>query len=234
MNFEKMWAKADQASLTFGTAKPFPHVVIDGFLDDPEEAIKAFPSFVPGFWTESKNRHTENKLVSKGRAPKWELFNDSAKRLFADLFSEPFLLCLKHITGLLLVPDPYFVEGGFHAIKRGGRLSAHADFSHHPKLGLERRLNLLLYLNKDWKEEWGGHLGLYGEDRNVPEVKILPVMNRCVIFETSDRSYHGHPDPLECPEGVYRKSLALYYYSLPRPERENRKIFFPGDPSFKA
>jgi Rps23 Pro-64 3,4-dihydroxylase Tpa1-like proline 4-hydroxylase len=89
----------------------------------------------------------------------------------------------------------------------------HADFNRHEKLNLDRRLNLLLYLNRDWKEEYGGHLQLWTRDMGRCVVKVLPVFNRCVVFSTTDFSYHGHPDPLTCPPGRTRKSIAMYYYT---------------------
>ena len=104
--------------------------------------------------------------------------------------------------------------------KKGGFLKVHSDFNLHPQLNLNRRLNLLLYLNKDWKEEWGGHLELWDKDMKSCKVKISPNFNKLVIFNTTDYSFHGHPNPLACPEDVTRKSLALYYYTNGRPSNE--------------
>ncbi|MEQ8908107.1 MAG: 2OG-Fe(II) oxygenase [Vicingaceae bacterium] len=138
------------------------------------------------------------------------------------LNSEPFLSFLQTITGIdePLISDPYFIGGGQHEIKKDGFLKIHADFNKHPKLGLDRRINFLVYLNKDWKEEYGGHFELWDKDMKKCEKKILPVFNRLAMFSTTDFSYHGHPDPLNCPEGRSRKSLALYYYSNGRPKSE--------------
>ena len=126
---------------------------------------------------------------------------------------------LQELTGIeeAIIPDPHFEGGGLHQITPGGYLKVHVDFNRHSRLNLDRRINLLIYLNKDWQEEYGGNLELW--DRNVSTChrKILPIFNRCVIFNTNDFSYHGHPDPLTCPEGRTRKSLALYYYSNGRP-----------------
>jgi len=99
-------------------------------------------------------------------------------------------------------------------------LAIHADFNRHRAYSLDRRLNLLLYLNKDWREEYGGHLQLWNRDMTRCEAKVLPVFNRVMIFSTTDFTYHGHPDPLQCPEGMTRKSLALYYFSNGRPAEE--------------
>ena len=138
------------------------------------------------------------------------------------LNSEPFLEFLQILTGIQepLISDPYFVGAGQHEIKKGGLLKVHADFNKHPTLHLDRRINVLVYLNKDWKEEYGGCFELWNEDMSKCGKKILPYFNRIAIFNTTDFSYHGHPDPLNCPEDRSRKSLALYYYSNGRPNHE--------------
>jgi hypothetical protein len=122
-----------------------------------------------------------------------------------------------------LVSDPFLEGGGLHQIARGGRLAVHADFSVHPRLGLDRRLNLLLYLNRDWDEDWGGELELWSGDMSRCAKKVAPAFNRLVVFKTTDRSFHGHPDPLDCPAGVARRSIALYYYSNGRPRSERSR-----------
>jgi len=128
---------------------------------------------------------------------------------------------LETLTGIKgIVPDPYFVGGGLHQIKPGGKLGVHADFNHHEKLNLDRRINVLIYLNKDWKEEYGGHFELWNKEMTAAEQKILPLFNRCAIFSTTSTSFHGHPTPLSCPPDRTRKSIATYYYSNGRPAEE--------------
>lgn len=112
-----------------------------------------------------------------------------------------------------LIQDPYLFGGGIHSVGAGGFLKIHADFNWHHKLNLYRRLNLLLYLNSDWQETWGGALELWDVDMASCRVSIPPLINRMVIFNTSDMSFHGHPDPLMCPENRMRNSIALYYYT---------------------
>ena len=149
-----------------------------------------------------------------------------------ELHCSLFLNFLEKLTGINgLIPDPYFAEGSYAMSKSGGILDIHADFSHHDKLKLERRLNILIYLNDDWKKEYGGALNLY--DANLNSVKkIYPLANRIAIFTTSENSFHGFPEAIKCPENIVRKSINLYYYSLPRNERQRKKILFPTDPSF--
>jgi hypothetical protein len=112
-----------------------------------------------------------------------------------------------------LMGDPYFLGGGFHEIFSGGKLAVHADFRVHKRLNLERRINVLLYLNESWDYDYGGELELWDKSMDSCFERVVPVVNRCVIFNTDSRSFHGHPDPLKVPEGVTRKSLALYYYT---------------------
>ncbi len=114
---------------------------------------------------------------------------------------------------------------------RGGFLKVHADFNWHPKLKLDRRLNVLIYLNRDWKDEYGGALELWDRSMTGPEKSVLPVFNRTVVFSTTDFSYHGHPHPLACPEATTRKSVSLYYYSNGRPDEEKSA---PHDTIFPA
>ena len=154
-------------------------------------------------------------------------FPDALRAVLAELNCGLFLWFLRQLSGIdRLMSDPYYIEGGYHMVGNGGRLGIHADFSHHSYTALERRLNLLLYLNPKWKAEWGGALRLYDQALN-PSPPIWPVMNRCVIFATSETSYHGHPEPMRLPAGVMRRSLALYYYSAPRPERSPHRAIFP-------
>ena len=130
---------------------------------------------------------------------------------------------METLTGIEnLISDPYFLGAGLHQIPRGGKLAVHADFNRHNKFPLDRRLNILVYLNKDWKEEYGGHLELWDRDMSKCK-KIAPLFNRMVVFPVTDWAYHGHPEPLTCPEGRTRKSIALYYYTNGRPENEVKK-----------
>jgi len=136
-----------------------------------------------------------------------------------------FLRFLERLVGIDgLIPDPYLSGGGLHMTPRGGRLGIHADFNFHKKLKLDRRLNLLLYLNHNWPPEWGGEFELWDKDVKTKVKSYFPIANRLVVFSTTDISFHGHPDPLNCPRGQYRKSIALYYYSNGRPAEERSEF----------
>lgn len=119
-----------------------------------------------------------------------------------------------------LIPDPHLYGGGLHQSLPGGHLGLHVDYKYHRDWKLDRRLNAILYVNDDWDESWGSHLGLWDRDVKTRVQSIAPIGNRLVVFNTDEKSWHGHPDPLRCPEERTRKSIALYYYSNGRPEHE--------------
>jgi hypothetical protein len=140
--------------------------------------------------------------------------NGFIRDMFGFFNSSPitqFLESLTTITGL--IPDPYFVGGGFHETSKGGKLGIHADFRINEQLHVNRRINMIIYLNKEWDDAYGGKLELWDKKMQNAVHSIAPVYNRCVIFNTDADSFHGHPDPLLTPENVTRKSLALYYYT---------------------
>jgi hypothetical protein len=165
----------------------------------------------------SFNTEAEKKLATKTEAQ----LGDWTRFLLYQFNSSIFIDFLEKLTGIGgLLPDPHLWGGGLHQIERGGFLKIHADFTRHPVLPLDRRLNVLLYLNEGWQDSYGGHLELWDEQMTRCEARILPAFNRCVIFSTTAFSFHGHPDPVACPPGQTRKSLALYYFSNGRPEEE--------------
>lgn len=201
-------------------AQPFEHIVFDDFLPETvlDEVLDEFPAPDQGEWTayESEN---ELKLASRRDTP----MGEATRELLGELNSAAFIDFLEELTGIAgLVPDPHFEGGGLHQIVAGGHLNVHVDFNRHPRTGLQRRLNVLLYLNRDWEEQYGGALELWSSEQRRCEKRIAPLFNRLVVFSTTERSYHGHPEPLACPPGRTRKSLALYYYSLAPDARNGR------------
>ena len=215
---DKLQRVAVERRDAYASADPFPHAVIDGLL--PEEALdellRAFPDPGANVWKEYDNE-LEKKLETQGEAR----LGDDASLLLYQFNSAPFVAFLERLTGIDgLIPDPYFSGGGLHQIVPGGKLGIHADFSRHATLQLHRRINALIYLNRDWKDEYGGHLELWDRDMTHCVQRIAPVFNRMVVFSTTDWSYHGHPHPLRCPDGMTRKSIALYYFTIDRPEGE--------------
>lgn len=214
-------AELDRATLrqSFLSAEPFPHLVLDGLFDPAElrEVVRGFPGPADMQWAAFESE-TEKKLGfhhEKSRLPK------AIRQFLYKLNSFEMLSFLEDVTGIEgLIPDPYFGGGGIHQIVRGGFLKIHADFNVHPKLKLDRRLNMLVYLNEPWDDSWGGALELWNRDMSEARATISPLFNRTVVFATSDHSYHGHPSPLACSEETTRKSLSLYYYTNGRPEDE--------------
>jgi Rps23 Pro-64 3,4-dihydroxylase Tpa1-like proline 4-hydroxylase len=209
---------ARDLSGSYASAEPFPHVVTDDFLprDLADRLLEEFPDPAKIDW-----KRQENPRSKKLSTEALDGVNTFTYQLLNHFNSPAALHFLERLTGIRgLVPDPYFVGGGLHQIERDGYLKVHADFNMHPTLKLDRRINLLLYMNKDWKEEYGGHLELWDRTMSKCIKKVLPVFNRCVVFNTLDWAYHGHPEPLTCPPGWTRKSLALYYYTNGRPPEE--------------
>ncbi|MDX1641479.1 MAG: 2OG-Fe(II) oxygenase [Balneolaceae bacterium] len=210
---------AEKHAGEYQSADPFPNIYFKNFFDADylDSVLAEFPDLSQKESITYKNKK-EIKFAGKGE----RFFGPKTKELMHFLNSEPFLNFLQILTGIEepLIADPYFSGGGQHEIKRGGLLKVHADFNKHPILELDRRINVLIYLNKNWKEEYGGHFELWDEEMKECKKKILPEFNTMAIFSTTSTSYHGHPDPLQCPEDMSRKSLALYYYSNGRPAHE--------------
>lgn len=208
---------ANEKKSEYQKAKPFPNIVFNDFFNTTalNQVLDEFPDLSGIKDIIKYNNHNEIKFAAKGEA----LFGKTTKDLVHFLNSQPILEFLQVLTGIeeTLIPDPYFEGGGYHEIKPGGLLKIHADFNKNRLTKLDRRINLLIYLNKEWEESYGGHFELWDKDMITSHKKILPIFNRMAIFSTTDFSYHGHPNPLTCPLNRSRKSLALYYYTNGRP-----------------
>ena len=205
----------------------FPHIVLKDFIKKEllDDVLNEFPDLSKIDSRIEYENSREIKLASKGSSD----IQPAATKLISFLNSDIFLNYLNSITDIeeTLISDPYLSGAGYHEVKSGGVLKVHVDFNKHPTMNLDRRLNLLLYLNKDWEDDWGGCLELYDKNNlNLPLVSVKPDFNTCVIFSTTSFTYHGHPDALNCPEDKSRKSIALYYFSTGRPASE-----FAGDHS---
>jgi hypothetical protein len=203
--------EAEHAAYTGNT--PFSHIVIDDFFDP-----KALDDVVAEVDSVDRSKRYAKFLDRETDHNKFAFFPDvvgpNTARLAQCLNSGPFLTYLEKLTGISnLIADPSYFGGGIHWIENGGYLEVHADFNHLKKYNLERRINLLLYLNKDWKDEYNGQLELWDRSTMTKRKEVLPVFNRTVIFSTVKEALHGHPTPLSTPLGVARKSLALYYYT---------------------
>jgi len=216
LNEIKKWPSAT----SYRQGQPFPHAVIDHFLQPEIAADLAaiFPDPSDECWYRYANpleRKLACNVLIKTPSKIWEALQFLNSRDCLNLFAT--------LTGIQdLQADPELHGGGMHCIPPGGKLDVHVDYSIHPKLGLERRLNLILYLNQRWEDSWGGELELWDTEMTRCVRRIAPRFNRAVIFDTGDGSFHGHPDALRCPEGQSRKSIAVYYLTTPRPKATER------------
>ena len=208
---------------SFEHAQPFSHVVIDEFfLPEIAAALEAdIPPFNDPAWSQYSNPIEEKRALNH-----WDRFPPTTYRVFSYLNSA-FLSSLSELTGVEgLLADAGLHGGGWHLHGRGGKLNVHLDYSVHPKLHLERRLNLIVYLTQGWDPAWGGALGLWTHDeQNEHPGELVTAVdcrfNRAVIFDTT-YSWHGLPEPLTCPPGVYRKSIATYYLTPVREGASSR------------
>lgn len=212
--------------------RPFPHIRLKDLLE-PEVAlamVEEFPRYATDAWTHYKH-HNENKHGLTKRS----LFPRRIGQVTDELNSLEFVSWLSELTGIpRLFPDPSLEGGGLHQSGRGGFLNIHTDFSMHPYYNnWRRRVNLILYLNPGWQDEWGGAIELWESGMRHCGRKYDPLLNHAVIFTTDGRSLHGFPEPLRCPDDTSRKSLALYYYTLePRGKLGRRSTNYrarPGD-----
>jgi len=210
--YERWRARLDELIARYRGATPYPHVVLDDFVapDVATCAATEFPAPDSGEWIQYVHVN-ERKL---GR-------NDPAaipavhRAVIAELHSPGFVEFLSTLTGIPgLFADDSLEGGGLHQSTRGGFLNVHSDFNSHPHHPTwRRRLNLLLYLNPGWEESWGGQLELWDSDVQTRVKRVAPLFNRAVVFDTTGDAFHGHPEPLACPDGVTRKSIALYYFT---------------------
>jgi hypothetical protein len=210
---------ANDLAPLYAAARPFPHIVIDNFLDPTIASRVADQLEVVDLstWHQDEHRDQVNKwtMSDPGR------LDAATASVLNFLNSENALSFFHRLTGIgPLHADSGFLGGGVHISGPGGRLGVHADFNIHPSLGLHRRLNALLFLNREWDPIWNGDLELYDETLTVPVVTVSPVFNRLAVFSVSDRAFHGVPKVIECPVDRRRISLALYYYSTDRPDEE--------------
>ncbi|MDP8567530.1 2OG-Fe(II) oxygenase [Methylophilus aquaticus] len=220
----------------YAQAHPFAHAVIDGIF--PTAVTRALLAHFPA------DPKAHDKVYEKGYGGthKRQISPDDCdatlRAAFALFNSAPMLQFIEALTGFKgLLPDPYFGGGGLHETSRGGLLGIHADFQVNEGLQLYRRVNMLVYLNEDWLPEYGGNLELWDRQMQARQVSVAPLFNRCVIFNTDADSFHGHPDPLTTPEGITRKSIALYYYqALPIPNEtgDSRHTLYVARPEDDA
>lgn len=224
----------DALSERYLTAEPFRHVVIDGFFKDEiaEKLSMEFPKIDDPIWFVYNNAIENKKSLNS-----WEAFPSFTYRALSYLNSLTFLDSLGKLTRLAgLETDIGLNGGGWHSHGRGGKLNVHLDYSIHPKLLKERRLNLIVYLTKEWEPAWGGGLELWSHnaETNAPlkrEKYVEFKFNRAILFDTTQNSWHGLPEEIGCPEGISRQSIATYYLTEPREKVDPRgkALFAPTE-----
>jgi len=199
----------ERLAAEFKQAKPFPHLVLEGFLNlTPDEVVDVYPSPDSPHWNKRHDFYQSGKMYCRDT----DVIPPLILSMFYELSSPPFLRFLESVTGISgLIPDPYYEGGGLHCSGPGGVLMPHTDFHYYERLKLYRRLNLLLYLNPEWEEGFGGCLELWEKGAETPARLVVPGWGTCVIFRTDDDSVHGFSTPIK--EGHWRRSIALYYYS---------------------
>ena len=226
------WDNLNTQLKAYGKNPPFDHAVIDDFFDSGFASNLA--DDFPGWDSEIWHRY-ENPLEVKKVCNNWNVFPESTYAAFSFLNSSEFTdyISSRIFPDTTLYADSGLNGGGWHIHTKGGKLNTHLDYSIHPKLGLQRKLNIIVYMNPRWREEWGGELGLWGNESSERPGKLVssiwPKFNRAVIFDTTQNSWHGLPDPISCPEHEARMSLAVYYLCEPSSAANNRgkALFFP-------
>ena len=225
--------RLNELSSLYQQAAPYPHIVLENFLNNStlEDCLEEFKELnKTDAWINYFHYNEKKKGLNKlGMLP------PSIRKTIEELNSPEFIQFLSTLTGIKnLRGDDMLEGGGIHQSGKGGFLNIHADFTVHPHHAhWQRRINVLVYLNKGWQDEWGGKLELWDKEVKKCEKKLSPTFNRCVIFNTDADSYHGHPEPTTCPENEYRRSIALYYYTIEKnPFR--RATFYKARPGEKT
>ena len=217
----------------YQNSKPYPHIIIKNFFD--KDFLNLVLEEFPDLSKKQSSINYENKNEIKFANNDRKHFKKNTKKLFEYLNSTQFLNFLQKISSIKerILPDRSLSGGGLHEIKRGGVLKVHTDFNKHPTKNLDRRINVLIYLNKKWKKNYGGELELWNKDMKKCVKKISPKFNTMVIFSTNDFTNHGHPRYLNCPKNISRKSVATYYFSKGRPNNEIATVYKKNRTQFK-
>ena len=217
----------------FRSGDPFPFLVLDNFIESDlaDKLASEFPNSA-----DKRLFEYNNALEVKRALNDWNAYPVNTYAFFQYLNSPEVVNTLSDLVGLQLYPDHGLHGGGWHMHGSGGKLNPHLDYSIHPKLGLQRKLNLIIYLPKGWNPDWGGHLGFWShnEESNSPKdlIQETAVMfNRAVLFDTTCNSWHGITKEVNAPNGQTRNSLAIYYLAEPAKDapQRSRALYAPTE-----
>ncbi len=211
----RLTASIKSLSSDYRSASPFPHLVLDNLFSEGllDRVVQEMLPAGEANWVQHDDEHIRQFNLRSAAD-----LGEAGFRLVAFLHSAKFLYLLSEVTGIPeLLPDPYLQGAGYHRIPRGGKLDVHVDRNVAYSTGLIRRLSLLIYLNKDWKREYGGQLELWSTDGRQREMIVEPTFNRTAIFEITDENYHGVPSVVRCPEGRSRDCFVAYYHTVKFP-----------------
>lgn len=226
---EKLFKIAQEKQDEYNRSYPFPHLVLDDLF--PKSILQALLEEIPesliGFdGCHEKHSFCKKSQITDNQFKKSSINNEEdlgpvTREVILYLQSGVFIEFLKRLTGIRgIIPDPTLLGAGVHLTSHGGKLDIHSDFNAYAGPKLDRRVNLFLFLNPDWSDQYGGHLEFWNRDLTKCGARVAPVLGRLVIFSTNDFSYHGHPHPLTCPKDRVRRSIALYYYTVGRPSQD--------------
>ncbi len=201
----------------FRGSSPIRYFCIDDFFreDFARELAASYPTFDEakqmGHHFHWLNEDVKVQITEAARFP------DPVQKVHELLASPEFMQLVSQITEISdLESDPSLAGGGMHVMGRSGTLGVHADFNMLQDPPLHRRLNILVYLSPDWREEWDGRFEMWDPKVKHRVAAIPPVFNRCVVFNTTRTSFHG-VGKIQCPDGVTRNSFAGYYYTREAP-----------------
>ena len=198
---------------------PFRHAILDNFL--PLQYADMIYKELREIEVTDQWYKYESPFEKKRSTDNWSLFPPKVSHFLMTTLTGPFIKNVEEQLGMSgLVGDGHLVGGGIHCQEQGSFLHVHADFNRHRITNLHRRVNGILYMNKQWDDDWGGQIEFWKPDMSACEKKISPKFNRLVLFEINDKAFHGLPDPITCPPTHRRMSLAFYLYSADRPQHE--------------
>jgi len=193
----------------YRNASPVPWIALDNFLPQHlfDVVSQEYHNIPDHHWT----HFTRNGSFMR-ETKSWS--HSGVLQTLAHCFnSGPFLDWLEALTGInKIISDPHYIGAGVSVTPTGQSLKLHTDFNWNDELALNRCLSLILYINSDWQESWGGNLEFWDFERKTLLHRIAPYANRLLIWNYDEKLVHGYPQPIQCPEDNPRITLRIFYY----------------------